>query len=119
LPDNLVAPTIFTPYTLFRKKEIFPFKKVFFSCFQIVFRGYLDTDRDTDLYTVKRKYEAWRGDMLLTKKMCRAERAWRICIINWQAGRRGEGKVGRVPERGQKEKCTAELTDQILMNKAH
>ena len=34
--------------------------------------------------------------------------------------RRGEGKVGRVPEQGIKDKakCTAQLLDQILINKA-
>jgi len=61
-----------------RKKEIFPFKNAFFSCFQIEFRGYLDTDRDTDSYTIKRKSEAWGEDKLLTKKMSWAERVW--CI---------------------------------------
>ena len=51
-----------------RKKEIFPFKNAFFSCLQIVFRGYLGTYRDTDSDTMKRKSEAWGGDMLLTKR---------------------------------------------------
>jgi hypothetical protein len=60
------------------KKEIFPFKNVFFTWFQILFRGHLDTDRDMDSYTVKRKSEAWGGDMLLTKMMCNAARVCRI-----------------------------------------
>jgi hypothetical protein len=100
LPGSFVSFTISIPCTIIIKKEISSFKNVFSPCFQIVLIGYLDTDRDTDSYTVKRKSEAWGGDMLLTQKMCRAEREW--CICN-KTGRQEGGvreKVGRVPNRG-------------------
>ena len=40
---------------IFREMEkIFPFKNVFFPCFNIETRRYLDTDCDSDSYTVKK-----------------------------------------------------------------
>jgi hypothetical protein len=36
--------------------------------------------------------------------MCRAQKLCCVYDKNWQAGRRGEGKVGRAPNRGKRPK---------------
>ena len=55
----------------------------------------------------------------MLKKRDALHKGWGVFMIrNWLVGRRGEGKVGRVPERGglagRKNKTLSQMSDKIL-----